>query len=198
MKTPWQQRTIVFIVDKNAKSVSRNKLTKILIQEKKNILLFSSFWVKFSLLIVKNYRHGCQNCNLRIFSRFWGKTFISYNWTWCQTSSDFVMKKMGLSIKEFFSGFNQQKFALPEKYFDEKRFLFRKCFLFLLSFLEFQWFLCLFAKLFSLVGQTTDQRRERKQLGKITWKTCFFNHFWTLRRKNLDFQQNCKAWFSKP
>ena len=109
-----------------------------------------------------------------------------------------IWKKMGLSIKEFFSGFNQQKLALPEKYFDEKRFLFRKCFLFLLSFLEFQWFFCLFAKFFSLVCQTTDQRRERKKLGKLTWKNSFFNQFWTLRRKNLDFQQNCKAWFSKP
>ena len=110
-----------------------------------------------------------------------------------------IWKIMGLSIKEFFSGFNQQKFALPENYFNEKkRFLFRKCFLFLLSFLEFQWFFCLFAKLFSLVCQTTDQRRERKQLGKLTWKICFLNQFWTSRRKNLDFQQNCKAWFSKP
>ena len=97
-------------------------------------------------------------------------------------------KKMGLSVKEFFSGFNQQKFALPQNYFDEKRFLFRKSFHFLLDFLEVQCFLYLFAKLFSLVFQTTDQRRERKKLGKLTWKICFFNQFWTLRRKNLDFQ----------
>ena len=111
-------------------------------------------------------------------------------------------EKMGLSVKEFFSGFNQQKFALLEKYFDEKRFLFRKSFLFLLSSLEFEWFLCLFANLFSLVCQTTDQRRERKTLGKLTFEKFVFlytkNHFWTLRRKNLDFQQNCTAWFSKP
>ena len=107
-------------------------------------------------------------------------------------------KKMGLSVKNNFSVFSQQKFALPEKFFDEKKFLFWKCFVFLLSFLEFQWFIYLFAKLFSLVFQITDQRRERKKLGNLTWKICFFNYFWTLRRKNLDFQQNCTAWFSKP
>ena len=97
-------------------------------------------------------------------------------------------KKMGLSVKNNFSVFSQQKFALPQDYFLEKRLLFRKSFLFLLDLLEVQWFLYLFAKLFSLVFQTTDQRRERQKLGKLTWKICFFNQFWTLRRKNLDFQ----------
>ena len=82
--------------------------------------------------------------------------------------------------------FRWQKISLSKKIF------------FLVDFLEFQWFLYLFAKLFSLVFQTTDQRRERKKLGNLTWKICFFNQFWTLRRKNLDFQWNCKAWFSKP
>ena len=84
------------------------------------------------------------------------------------------MKKMGLSVKKFFSVFNQQKFALPEKYFEEKRFLFRKSFLFLLSFLEFEWCLCLIAKLFSQVCQITDHCAERKYWEKEPWKFVFF------------------------
>ena len=105
---------------------------------------------------------------------------------------------MGLSVKKFFSVFNQQKFALPEKYFEEKRFLFRKSFLFLLSFLEFEWCLCLIAKLFSQVCQITDHCAERKYWEKEPWKFVFFLfNFWTLSGKNLDFQQNSKAWFSE-
>ena len=77
VKIPWQQSTIIFIVDKNAKSVWRSKLTKNLFQEKKNYFVFFKFLSEIFLLWAKNYRHGCQNCNLRIFSRFWGKTFFS-------------------------------------------------------------------------------------------------------------------------
>ena len=40
VKTPWQQRTIIFIVDKIAKSVSKNKLRKNLFQEKKKLFEF--------------------------------------------------------------------------------------------------------------------------------------------------------------
>ena len=38
--------------------------------------------------------------------------------------------KMGLSVKEFFPGFEQQQFALQEKNFDEKSFSFGKVFFF--------------------------------------------------------------------
>ena len=95
----------------------------------------------------------------------------------------------------FFSGFNQQKFALPEKYFDEKRFLFRKSFLFLLSSLEFEWFLCPFAKL-CLVCQTTDQRRERKTLGKLTFEKFVFlftkNQFWIWAETTWTFSKTVR------
>ena len=77
VKIPWQQSTIIFIVDKNAKSVWRNKLTKNLFRREKNYFVFFKFLSEFFLQLAKNYRHGCQNCNLRIFSRFWGKTFFS-------------------------------------------------------------------------------------------------------------------------
>ena len=43
VKIPWQQSTIIFIVDKIAKSVSMNKLRKNLFQEKKNYFNFFKF-----------------------------------------------------------------------------------------------------------------------------------------------------------
>ena len=94
-------------------------------------------------------------------------------------------KKMGLSVKNHFSVFSQQKFALPEKYVDENKFLFRKSFLFLLSFLVIEWFLCLFAKLFSQVCQTTDQCAERKKIGELNLEKLFFQSFLEIEAKKL-------------
>ena len=148
------------LLTKLQKSVSRNNLRKNLLREKKSTsLVFSRFWAVFfafsekfmawlsklqSTYLLKVLRENIYFWKLNMVSTFFGL------WE----------KKMGLSVKKFFSGFNQQKFALPEKYFDEKRFVFRKSFRFLLSCLEFEWFLCLIAKLFSQVCQTTDHCAE--------------------------------------
>ena len=142
VKIPWQQSKIIFIVDKIAKSVSMNKLMKNLFQEKKTILTFSSFWAKLFLLLAKNYRIGCQNCNLRIFARFWRKTYIFQKLNVFSNFFGIEMKKIGLLVKKFSSGFVQQESALREKSFEENWFLFRKSFNFLLTFLEFEWSLC--------------------------------------------------------
>ena len=42
---------------------------------------FFSFWAEKLAFLAKNYRHGCQNCNLRTFKNFWGKTvfFLKLN-----------------------------------------------------------------------------------------------------------------------
>ena len=95
------------------------------------------------------------------------------------------LKKMGLSVKNYFSVFSQQKFALPENYVDENKFLFRKSFLFLLSFLVIEWFLCLFAKLFSQVCQTTAQFAERKKIGELNLEKLFFQSFLEIEAKKL-------------
>ena len=62
-----------------------------------------SFWAEKLAFLAKNYRHGCQNRNLRIFKNFWGKTV--FFWTRLQTSSDFEMKKRAFSKKVFFRYF---------------------------------------------------------------------------------------------
>ena len=100
------------------------------------------------------------------------------------------MKKVGLSVKKFFSGFNQQNFALPEQYFEEKVFSFQNVF-FLLSILEFDWFLCLFPKMFNQVCQITDQLAEKKIWG-VNLENCFLNHFWILRKKTCTFSKTVR------
>ena len=70
-------------------------------------------------------------------------------------------------------------------------------FFFLLSIMEFDWFLCIFPKLFSQVCQITDQLAEKKIWG-VNLEKLFFESFLDFEEKNLYFQQNSKAWFSKP
>ena len=108
-----------------------------------------------------------------------------------------IWKKCVFQSRSFFQGSTNKNSRFQRNISMKKDFSFENVF-FSVIILEFPWFLCLFAKLLSQVCQTTDQRRERKQLRNLTWKFCFFRQFWTLRRKNLDFQWNCKAWFSKP
>ena len=157
-----------------------------------------SFWAEKLAVLAKKYRHGCQNCNLRNFKKFWGKTVFFLKLNMIANFIGLRDEKKGLLVKKFSSGFLQQEFAIPEKCLEEKWFVFRKSFIFLLSFLEFEWFICLCWKFFGQVWKTTNQPAETSKLWKLTLKICFFKQFWTLTRKNLDFQQNSKAWYSKP
>ena len=117
MKIPWQQSTIVFIVDKIPKSVSRKRLMKKLFQEKKKFSTFSSFWSKFFLLLAKNYRIGRQNCNLRIFSRFLRENIYFLKLNMISTFFGFWDEKMGLSVKEFFFRVQPTKFRASREKF---------------------------------------------------------------------------------
>ena len=82
--------------------------------------------------------------------------------------------KKGLLVEKFSSRFLHQELALPEKFFEGKRFLSRKYFNFLLSFFEFEQLLCLYTKFFNQVSQDTDSSAERKKMGKLTLKKMFF------------------------
>ena len=97
-----------------------------------------------------------------------------------------LRRKNGSFSQIVFSRVQTTKIRASKEIFRWKKFLFRKSFLFLLSSLEFEWFLCLFAKLFSLVCQTTDQRRERKTLGKINLRKICFSFY---KKSILDFEQ---------
>ena len=74
VKFPRQHRKIIFRVDKAAKNVWRKKLRNFFFQEKKTYYFnFFKILREIFLPLAKNYRHGCQNCNLSIFRKFWGK-----------------------------------------------------------------------------------------------------------------------------
>ena len=110
---------------------------------------------------------------------------ILKNCTRFQQSSDFEVKKIGPLVEKFSSGFLQQDIALSEEYFKEKWFFFRKSFVFILSFFEFERFRCLFANFISQVYQNTDLSVEKKEIVENYMKKCFFNQFWTLSRRKL-------------
>ena len=116
-------------------------------------------------------------------------------WNWCANFFGLWGEKNRAFSQKFSSGSIQQKFALPKKCFREKWFLFRKSFIFLLSFFEFEWFLCRFAKCFSQVCQATDQRAERTKLGKLTFEIFVFfqKQFCVLSRKTWIFSKTVRV-----
>ena len=157
----------------------------------------SNFWAKFFLLSAKNYRHGCRNCNLRIFSRFWRKNIYFLKLNMISTFFGVWDEKSGSFSQKVFFRVQPTKIRASRAIFWGKSFLFPKCFFFLLSIMEFDWFLCIFPKLFSQVCQITDQLAEKKIWG-VNLEKLFFESFLDFEEKNLYFQQNSKAWFSKP
>ena len=88
------------------------------------------------------------------------------------------MKKIALLVKKFSSGFVQQECALREKSFEEKWFLFRKSFIFLLSFLEFEWFLCPSCKILQSGVSNRQTTCGKKKIVEISLeKFCPLNDF---------------------
>ena len=146
VKFPRQHRKKHFRVDKTAKNVWRKKLRKILFQgEKTYYFNFFKILREVFLPLAKNYRHGCQNCNLSTFRKVWGKlVFFKMN----MFANIFGLpdeKNRAFSQKVFFRVFNR-KSRFRRNVLKKKDFSFEKVF-FPLSFLEFEWFLWLFSKL---------------------------------------------------
>ena len=95
-----------------------------------------------------------------------------------------MKKKWDIQSKNFFQGPTNKNSRFQRNISIKTDFSFEKVF-FLLSFSEFQWFLCLFAKLFSQVCQTTDQRAERKKNGEINLENLFFQSILVSEEKKL-------------
>ena len=93
-------------------------------------------------------------------------------------------KKWDIQSKNFFQGPTNKNSRFQRNISIKTDFSFEKVF-FLLSFSEFQWFLWLFAKLFSQVCQTTDQRAERKKNGEINLENLFFQSILVSEEKKL-------------
>ena len=76
-------------------------------------------------------------------------------------------KEEGFQWKSFLRGSYNKNSRFQWNFLRKKIFLFRKSFIFLLSFFELEWFLCLFAIFFCLLCQTANQREERKKNEEI-------------------------------
>ena len=94
----WSERKISQGFQNHKLSVQMKKLDRILLTHMLSENIFS-FWAEKLAVLAKNYRHGCQNCKVRTFRKFRGKTIFLIE---LQTSSDFEMKKIGLLVKKFF------------------------------------------------------------------------------------------------
>ena len=138
VRFPWQQRTIISIVDKIAKSVSKNKLRKNLFQEKKKtILIFSKFWAKFYFAISKKFLSLLWQLQSTYLCKVLRKNIFFCKRTWFQPNSDFEMKKMGLSVKSFFQGSTNKDSRFQRKILLKKGFSFEKVFFFCYHFWSF-------------------------------------------------------------
>ena len=143
-------------------SVKRKNLGRIFLRQ----MLFQnifSFWAEKLAVLAKNYRHGCQNCNLRTLKNFWGKTvFLKLN----IIANFFGLRdeKKGFQSKNFVQVYYNRNSRSQRNVLSKKRFVFRKSFIFLLSVLEFEWFLCLFLQnaLVRCVKPPINKRREIK------------------------------------
>ena len=110
----------------------------------------------------------------------------------CKLLRTLSWKNRAFSQKVFFRVFTTEFRASREMFWGKKDLSFEKVLFFCYHFWSLSDFFVFCAKFFSQVCQTTDQRAERNKMGKLTWKTCFFNQFWTLRKKKLGF--SAKQW----
>ena len=108
-------------------------------------------------------------------------------------------EKKGLLVKKIPSGFLQQEFALPEKCLEEKWIVFRKSFIFLLSFSEFEWFICLCCKiLWSGVSNHRSACGENKS-GEINLEKLFsLNNFGLWAEKTWTFSKTVRHGTQNP
>ena len=71
----WSERKVSQGFQSHKLSVQMKKLGWIFLTHMLSENIFS-FWAEKLGVLMKCYRHGCQNCNLRTFGKFWGKTIF--------------------------------------------------------------------------------------------------------------------------
>ena len=148
VKFPWQEQTIVFIVDKIAKKCLEEQSKKNLLREKKSTSLvffkilsgFFAFSEKFMAWLSKLQPKYLQK-SLRKNSFFL---------KWNMFANIFGLadeKNRAFSQKVFFRVFTTRIRASRELFWGKMISLSKK-FYFFLSFMEYEWFLCLSCKIF--------------------------------------------------
>ena len=135
VKFPRQHRKIIFRFDKTAKNVWRKKLRKILFQEKKTYYFnFFNILREVLLTLAKNYRHGCQNCNLSTFRKFWGKLVFFKLEHFCKHLRISRWKNRAFYQKVFFRVFTTGFRASSERFWGKRISLSRKFYFSVISF----------------------------------------------------------------
>ena len=172
MKFPRQHRENLIQGWQNCKKyLEEQTKEKVIPREKKLLFYFlqdfgrSFFTISEKLLADLSKLQSKYLCNvLRNNIFFWKMNMIStFYGPWDEKEEGFQSKSSG--------SYNKNS-RFQRNIMRKKIFLFRKSFTFLLSFSKLEWFLCLFANSFSQVCQTTNQREERKTLGKLNLKNC--------------------------
>ena len=76
----WSERKVSQGFQNHKLSEQMKKLDRIILTQMLSENTFG-FWAEKLGVLAKNYRHCCQNCNLRTFKIFWGKTvfFLKLN-----------------------------------------------------------------------------------------------------------------------
>ena len=185
VKIPWQQSSIIFIIDETAKSVSRNKLRKYFFQEKKNYFNFFKNLSEVFFAISEKLPAWLSKLQSTYFFNVLRENiyFLKLNMipTFFRLWDE---KKMGHSVKKFFSGSNQQKFALPEKYFDQNRFLFRESF-FSVIFFGVSVISLSFCKVVQSGVSNYRSTCGKKKNGEINLENLFFQSILVFEEKKL-------------
>ena len=152
-----------------------------------------SFWAEKLGVLAKNYRHGCQNCNLRTFKSFWGKRiFLKLN----MIANFFGLRdeeNWAFGQKNFLQGFYNRNSRFQRKVLRKNDFSFERGCIFLLSFLEFEWFPCLFLQnsLVRCVKPPINVLREIKW-GNYPGKSVFSINFEFWRKKTWFFSKTVR------
>ena len=188
----WPERKVSQEFQNQKLSVKKKSLGRIFLRQ----MLFQnifSFWTEKLAVLAKNYRHGCQNCNLRTLKNFWGKTLFFKIEHDCKLLRTSRWKKRAFSQKIFFRILTTGIRAQREMFWGKKIFLSKKFYFSVILFGV--WVISLSFLQNALVRsvcQTTDQHAERNKMGKLTSKNCFINQFWTLRKKTWFFSKTVR------
>ena len=142
----WSERKVSQGFQNHKLSVQMKKIGRVFLTHMLSENIFS-FWAEKLAVLAKNYRHGCQNCNLRTFRKFWGKTvFFKLN----MIANFFGLRdeeNWDFGQKNFLQSYYNRNSRFQRNVLRKNDFSFERGFIFLLSFLEFEWFLCLFCKI---------------------------------------------------
>ena len=156
------------------KNVHRNKLRKILFQKEYSYWFFKDSERTLYFTLAEKFARVVKTATYVALEDFEGKNVwnlahcFNFLWTLSQKTQAFYGK--------FLSGFSQVPLAGPDEYFAEKKFFFRRNFVFCMNFGAAAFF-CPLANMLSRWVKTAMHVFRGKVCGKFTSENCFFYLF---------------------